>query len=128
MATDPEVLKLRQKLEAALPYPAEEMDLEFRAMFGGVGAYVRGRFFASLSNVGLALKFPTDVQEELLRQEPSTKHLQYEPGAPINKQYLVVPTPVLENPGRLEIWLKYSIDYVLTLPLKPRKKKSSTTE
>ena len=124
MSKNPELLLLQQKVEAAMPYPAEEMDLTFRSMFGGVGAYVRGRFFASISDVGLALKFSPQDQDELLKQAPETKHLQYGPDAPISKQYLVVPELILHDATLLETWLKQSIDYVVTLPIKAKKKKT----
>ncbi len=77
---------------------AYDMDskLAFKPMFGGVCAYVGGRVFASLSDVGLALKLPPDVQEELL-QVPEARRLQYDPASPPSKQYVVVPPPVLSD-------------------------------
>ncbi len=97
-------------------------ELAFRPMFGGVCAYVGGRVFASLSDVGLALKLPPDAQDELL-QVPEARRLQYDPASPPSKQYVVVPPPVLSDKPAWDTWFKRSADYVLTLPApKPRKK------
>lgn len=43
-----------------------EFDLSFRPMFGGIMGYADGKVFASLSNVGLALKMNGNDHEALL--------------------------------------------------------------
>ncbi len=60
---------IQHALEDAMPYPPEAMDLLFRPMFGGVGAYVRGRFFAIIASSGLALKLPADIQEDPVKEK-----------------------------------------------------------
>ena len=115
-----EVLKLQSVVEAAMPYLPTEVDLAFKHMFGGITGYAYGRNFASLSNVGLALKLPNAVHAELLKID-GAKYLQYEPDAPVSKQSIVLPNSVLADREALEKWLKISIDYVSTLPL-PKKK------
>jgi TfoX/Sxy family transcriptional regulator of competence genes len=117
-----ELRPLQQALEAAMPYPPEAVDLTFRSMFGGIGAYVRGRYFVSISAIGLALKLPADLQDQLLDEEPEAKRLQYSPEAPVSKQYILVPPHFLNNHSLLEPWVKKSIDYAVTLPLKKKKK------
>ena len=120
--TDAEVLKLRKALEAAMPYLPTEVDLAFKHMFGGITAYAHGRNFASLSNIGLALKLPNSVHADLLRLD-GAKYLQYDPGQPVSKQSIVLPHTVITDPRALEQWLKISIDYVSTLPLPKKPKK-----
>jgi TfoX/Sxy family transcriptional regulator of competence genes len=44
---------LQAIMEAASP---PDLELGFRSMFGGIMGYAAGQAFASLSNVGLALK------------------------------------------------------------------------
>lgn len=115
----PDLATLRRCVEqtaVALP----DSDLEFKHMFGGIAAYARGRVFASLSNVGLALKLPPPAQADLLTHE-GAKYLQYDPGSPPSKQYVTVPEPFLADTALLEPWVVQSIEYVLTLPL-PKKK------
>jgi hypothetical protein len=45
--------KLKSIMIAASP---PDLELDFRPMFGGIFAYAAGKPFASVSNVGLALK------------------------------------------------------------------------
>ena len=61
---------IHDRLANALSAAAETIDLDhkltFKPMFGGYMAYYDGKVFASLSNIGLALKFSPAVQAELL--------------------------------------------------------------
>jgi TfoX/Sxy family transcriptional regulator of competence genes len=116
---DPQVEQLRSVLEMATPYPPNEIDLAFRHMFGGIGVYAHGQMFASLSNVGLALKLPQDAQSEL--SVLGGRGLQYAPDAPVSKQYMVLPDAVVHNSEALARWVRASIDYVQTLPKKKKK-------
>jgi TfoX/Sxy family transcriptional regulator of competence genes len=118
----------REQLQDQLSKAAESLgidtDLTFRPMFGGITGYYQGRNFASLSNIGLALKLPTDAQDELLQIE-GAKRLQYEPDAPVSKQSVVVPEEMLSESTKLAAWVKRSTDHVLTLPApKPKTKKA----
>lgn len=99
-------------------------DLVFKAMFGGACAYANGRVFASLSNVGLALK--TDATTAKLWLEQGGKWLQYEEEGPISKSYVVVPGAVLSNEEELARWVEHSVRFVLSLPQpKARPKKNA---
>ncbi len=102
----------------ALPHDGE---LVFKPMFGGACAYFNGRVFASLSNVGLALKISDREQEQLL--ELGGRMLQYEADAPISKSYVVLPEQIWQCDEQLSIWARKSVDYVLTLPLPKRRKR-----
>jgi TfoX/Sxy family transcriptional regulator of competence genes len=97
-------------------------EIEYKHMFGGMGAYAQGRIFASLSNVGLALKLTPADAGELLQLE-GAHYLQYEPNAPISKHYVVLPDEVIKEPELLSAWVKRSIQHVITLPLPKKKSK-----
>lgn len=97
--------QLQAVVESAAP---PDLELAFRPMFGGIMAYVAGKPFASLSNVGLALKVSGDTQRELLA-EPGTKSLQYEPDKPPSKSYVVVAPGMLAEPDKLRPWLVRSV-------------------
>lgn len=122
MTTSLETLRLA--LEAA--YERAELppqtELKLRAMFGGLGASVNGRAFASLSNIGLALKLPPEAARELLTHDGAA-WLQYEPNAPVSKTYVVLPTTMLQDAATLTAWLHRSADFALSLPA-PKKRKS----
>lgn len=110
-----------QLVAAAERFAAE---VEFKPMFGGAGAYVKSRIFASLSNVGLALKLSPTAQTELLKLE-GAKRLQYEIDSTPSKQYIVVPPEVWTNERDLAVWLKQSVDFVMAQPA-PKSKRKKT--
>ena len=113
--TEPVLDTLQNQLSQAAEAHALDMELTFKPMFGGVCAYVGGRVFASLSDIGLALKLPPEAQAALLAED-GAKRLQYEPDAPPSKQYIVVPPPMRADPAALAPWLVRSVEYVLALP------------
>ena len=127
--TEPSLDTLQNRLSRAAEAHTLDMELTFKPMFGGVCAYVGGRVFASLSNIGLALKLPPGAQADLLAED-GAKRLQYEPDAPPSKQYIVVPPPMQDDPAALAVWLARSVEYVLALPApnpragKPERKES----
>src|SRR5690349_10289203 len=99
--------ELQKQVEAAAPH---EIELRFRPMFGGIGAYADGRMFMTLSNVGVALKLGGGGRERLLRL-PGAKPLQYAPNAPPSKSYVVVPDSMLADRKLLRSWIETSAAY-----------------
>lgn len=81
-----------------------EFDLSFRPMFGGIMGYAGGKVFASLSNVGLALKLSGKDREELLAL-PGAKALRYEPESAPSETYVVIPEFLHTRPDALKIWV-----------------------
>ena len=86
--------------EAAPP----DLELSFRPMFGGIMGYADAKVFASLSDVGLALKLAGADREALLA-EPGARPLQYEPSSPPSRSYVVVPDAMLSDPDALRRWI-----------------------
>lgn len=99
MAHDPKVLQA-MLTQAAPP----DLALAFRPMFGGIMGYADGKVFASLSNVGLALKLSGTDREALLAT-PGAQPLQYEPDQPPSKSYVVVSEAMLGDPDQLRPWV-----------------------
>lgn len=92
-------------LQAALQRAAPpDLDLAFRPMFGGIMAYADGKAFASLSDVGLALKLSGDDYTELLAT-PGARALQYTSSMPPSKSYVVVPDAWLGDRETLRPWI-----------------------
>ena len=102
MAHDPKALQAI--VEAAAP---PDLELGFRAMFGGIMAYAGGKPLASLSDVGLALKF-AGADHAAFAALPGVVALRYEPGAPASKSYLVVPEAMLDDATELRPWIARS--------------------
>ncbi|KMM75180.1 hypothetical protein ACP93_12800 [Xanthomonas sp. NCPPB 1128] len=84
------------------------LEVAFRPMFGGRFAYADGKPFASLSDVGLALKFAGSERDALLAV-PGAAPLRYEPDQPASKSYVVVPETMLSEPAELRPWVMRSV-------------------
>ena len=97
--------------------------LECKHFFSGAAAYAQGRICITLTIVGLALKLPEDGRAELTRD--GAKPLRYFASGPIKKDYVVVPPAFVDDPERLAIWARKSVDYVLTLPAPKARKRGN---
>lgn len=104
------LLYWRNRIEDCLPYPPPEVELDFRHMFGGMGAYVRGKIFAILFGDEIALKFDRRTQDALLEEAPDAQHVSW------TKLYFVLPTRIAEDDSTLGEWMRLSIDDVLNAP------------
>lgn len=115
MEHDPKDLKA--VMESASP---PDLELGFRPMFGGIMGYAAGQVFASLSNVGLALKM-TGADHAALSAVPDVKPLRYEPDDPPSKSYLLLPDAMLSDPDSLRSWIARSAAGLKQATRKPRK-------
>jgi len=112
--------QLQQIVEEAISTVQIDAIVTFRPMFGGILGYVDGKAWCSLSNVGLAFKLSPTDQEGLIAN--GGVRLQYEPNQPPSKQYIVIPTPYLEEPNTVGRWAAKSAAFVATLPEKKKAK------
>lgn len=114
------VQRLEDLLRPAVAMLPAGFRLEIKHFFSGAAAYADGRIYLSLTTVGLAIKLPDDARETLLADGATP--LRYFPKAPIKKQYVVLPPHIVAD--ELAVWVRKSIDYVLTLPPpKPSKRR-----
>lgn len=112
--------RLRTLLEAACDHADFPGPFRARAMFGGLTAYAGERNFASVSNVGLALKLSKADRETLLGE--GGKPLQYDPDATPSKTAVVLPESIVSDAAALREWAFKSARYVAALaPPKPRR-------
>lgn len=107
---------LQQVMQTAAP---PDLDLSFRPMFGGILAYLDGKAFATLSNVGLALKLAGADHAELLTL-PGAMPLRYEPNSPPSKSYVTVPEAMLKDPDALRPWIARGAAGLAKIVKKPR--------
>lgn len=113
---------LLKVLEAAAP---PNVVWRSRPMFGGIGVYAHDKMCVSLSDVGLAVKLMGDEHAALL-QLKGAKPLQYEPGQPVSKTYVVVPEAMLKDRKALGHWLGVSAAQIAKARAKkPRRAKAS---
>jgi len=99
MAHNPKALQAL--MQTAAP---PDLELAFRPMFGGIMAYAEGKAFASLSNVGMAIKAKGPLFAEFLAVEGAAP-LRYEPNAPPSKSYVTVPETMLADRATLRDWI-----------------------
>ena len=116
MVHDPK--NLQAVMEAASP---PDLELGFRPMFGGIFGYAAGQAFASLSNVGVALKM-TGADHLALSEVPDVKPLRYEPNDPPSKSYLLLPEAILSDPDSLRMWMARRAAGLKPKTKKPRNK------
>jgi len=109
---------LQAVLETASP---PDLELAFRPMFGGIMGYAAGKVFASLSNVGLALKM-TGADHSAFSALPGVEPLRYEPDDPPSKSYLLVPDAMLSDPTSLRSWIARSVAGLKPTTKIPRRK------
>jgi TfoX/Sxy family transcriptional regulator of competence genes len=109
--------ELQSVMAAASP---PELELGFRPMFGGIMGYAAGQAFASLSNVGLALKM-SGADHAALSEVPGVRPLRYEPDDPPSKTYLLLPDAMLSDPDSLRSWMARSAAGLKPATRKPRK-------
>ncbi|HEY1605754.1 MAG TPA: TfoX/Sxy family protein [Allosphingosinicella sp.] len=94
--------RLRDIMADAAP---PELDLAFRPMFGGIMAYAEGKAFASLSDMGMALKAKGPLMAEFLAKD-GARPLRYRPEAPPSKSYVLVPEDMLDDRDALRDWMR----------------------
>ena len=118
-----ELRKVRQLLDLlqkATPAKDKDVKLECKHFFSGAAVYANGRICMSLTPAGFALKLPEEACDTLLKK--GAKRLRYFPDGPIKKDYVVLPTTMLNDTKTLRRWMRVSVAYALTLPEPVRKK------
>ena len=109
-------------LQAALAAAAPDLDLTFRPMFGGIMGYAAGRPFASLSDVGLALKLAGTDYAALLALH-GARPLQYGPDSPASRSYVLLPASLVNDAGQLAAWARRSAASVAAQPAQALRRK-----
>ena len=95
--------------------------LECKHFFSGAAVYADGRICMSWTPVGFAIKLPEASRSALVNQR-GAKYLRYFPKGPIKKNYVVLPTSMLQEMRALGRLVKTSVEYTLSLPAPIKKK------
>lgn len=113
-------LALRALIDDTTPDLERLGGIECKHFFSGAAAYVDGHIFVTLTKVGLGFKLnPADCAALL---EQGGEPLQYSPGAPVKKDYVLLAQALRNDPKALAPWIQASVDFCKTQPL-PRKRK-----
>ncbi len=89
-------------------------------MFGYPGYYINGKLFACVYEEGVSLKLPEDLRERMLSQPGVERFVPME-NRPM-KEWLLIKKSKSADYRKLEDVFLASVQYVLELSQKPRKK------
>ena len=89
----------------------KNVKLEVKHFFSGAAVYTNSSICITLTPVGLAIKLPEQLRNNLIKQK-GAKPLRYFPKGPIKKDYAVLSEYTLSDIKNLRLWLKTSIEYV----------------
>jgi hypothetical protein len=76
--------------------------LECKHFFSGAAVYADGRICMSWTPVGFAIKLPETLRSALMNQQ-GAKYLRYFPKGPLKKDYVVLPTLMLQEIRTLNV-------------------------
>lgn len=108
-------LKRLSQLVSRLELPrAREITLESRHFFSGAALYANGKICASLSPMGLAVKLPADMREDLIAEGKGNEFRFFASG-PIKREYVALSEFILQDDEALKELLNSSIDFVTGL-------------
>jgi TfoX/Sxy family transcriptional regulator of competence genes len=114
------LVKTRALIEDAMPYPPNEVDLQFKFMFGGMGVFARTRVFAVILGEDIGVKLPPS-QLDAARAAGGMNWVYADKGKEmVMKGYIIFPHKITHDPQAFGEWMRQSIDYVLSLPAKKR--------
>lgn len=99
----------------------DDVKLECKHFFSGAAFYVDDKICITLTPAGFAIKLPEALRAEVLKQK-GVEDLRYFPNGPVKKEYAVLSKENLNNKAELQVLVRQSIGFVLSLP-KPQKKK-----
>ncbi len=94
---------------------------EPRKMFGYNCSFVNGNMFMGLHEVGLVLRLPEKEKEEMINNSGAKPFVPM-PGKTM-REYVVVPSAILNDPQELVLWVKKAYAYASSLPEKEQKRK-----
>jgi len=107
---EPYLRDLQSIVERACARREEAGAISCKHFFSGAAAYVDGHIFMTLTTVGLALKLPEDDRNTLFGQ--GAKPLQYFPKAPVKKDYVLLPSQLIDDDGVLNKLISRGIEFV----------------
>ena len=104
--------KVTKLLERTSPKLATQYRLEFKNVFGAVGAYVNGKIFITCGKFGVALKLPPEVLNNLFKNK-GARRLKYFLQGHTKKEYAIIPLKIICDKGIFKKLLNKSIKYAL---------------
>lgn len=112
--------KPSEELTILLEGSLGSFDVEPRKMFGSPVYFVKGNMFAGVHQDSIMLRLRPEDQKRLFAEHDEAAP--FEPMGRRMKEYVVLPPSVYDNKEEMQKWLGVSYDYVVSLPIKEKKK------
>ncbi len=96
-------------------------EIELRKMFGYPAGFISGQMCISLFQSNMIIRLKQSDRAQFI-ETYKTKLFEPMPNRPM-KEYVVVPTDLIDKKQELKKWINKSIEYVGTLPAKIKKSK-----
>jgi TfoX/Sxy family transcriptional regulator of competence genes len=96
-------------------------EIEHKKMFGYPCCFIHGNMFIGVHNNHIVLRL-SEEDREVFRKNEGAKVFEPMPGRPM-REYSVMPETLLKNPKKTSDWIKKSIAYATSLPIKMKKQK-----
>ena len=93
----------------------DDVKPECKHFFSGAALYVDDRICITLTPAGFAIKLPEALRSEVLKRKGVEK-LQYFPSGPVKKEYAVLSKEILSNKAEMQVLVRQSVEFVLSLP------------
>lgn len=113
-------MKLNEPQALALAQLSQVVPVQPKAMFGGIGLYSDGLFFALMDEARLYLKVDDGNRPDFEARGLGPFHPYPERGGPA-MQYYPVPDDVLDDPGELRLWAEAALDVARRAAARKRK-------
>ena len=112
--------KPSEELAIILAEALTGFEVEYRRMFGSPVYFVKENMFAGVHGDGIMLRLrPGDQEMLFIEHDEATP---FEPMGRRMKEYVVLPPSVYDNNENMQKWLNISYAYVISLPMKEKKK------
>ena len=112
--------KAPEELVEFLAKKMENVNSEFKKIFGYPAYFINGNMFAGIHGDKLFIRLSELEVEEIMNAHSNVTCFEPMPGRPMTG-YVVLPKPVYSNEKLFDNWLDKSVKYVLTLPPKQKK-------
>lgn len=106
-------------IEQFLAATSELPNLEARKMFGYPCCFVNGNMVTGLHQENWIIRLGEKEREAIIK-EYDTSIFESTPGRPM-KQYVILPKAIIDDKANLMLWLKKSLAYAESLPVKEPK-------
>lgn len=114
--------KPSQELIKLLIARMEPFGAQKKTMFGSTVYFANDNMFVGVHEDHIFLRLPEAGRKELLARFNDAAQFEPMKGRPM-REYMIIPPVLYEDKESFGLWVKQSMDHVMSLPIKPEKSK-----